>query len=79
MATVSTYLVVIASGVVRDIYQRFLRPQAGDAEIRRVSHVVMILFGLIGVAANINPVQFLQKLVVFSTTSTASARLSRRP
>jgi SSS family solute:Na+ symporter/sodium/pantothenate symporter len=72
MATVSTYLVVIASGVVRDIYQRFLRPRAGDAEIRRVSHVVMVVFGLVGVAANIHPVDFLQKLVVFSTTSTAS-------
>jgi SSS family solute:Na+ symporter/sodium/pantothenate symporter len=73
MATVSTYLVVIASGVVRDIYQRFLRPAADDAEIRRASHVVMIIFGLIGVAANIQPVDFLQKLIVFSTMSTASA------
>jgi sodium/pantothenate symporter len=73
MATVSTYLVVLASGVVRDIYQRFLRPRAGDAEIRRVSHVVMILFGLIGVASNIQPVDFLQKLVVFSAMSTASS------
>jgi sodium/pantothenate symporter len=41
MATVSTYLVVIASGVVRDVYQRMLRPQAGDTEIRRVSYGVM--------------------------------------
>ncbi len=73
MATVSTYLVVIASGVVRDIYQRFWRPAAGDAEIRRVSHVVMIVFGLIGVAANVNPVDFLQKLVVFSATATATS------
>lgn len=72
MATVSTYLVVIASGVVRDIYQRFVRPQASDAELRRVSHVVMVLLGMLGVVANVNPVQFLQKLVVFSTTSTAS-------
>ena len=31
----------------------------------------MILLGVIGVVANINPVQFLQKLVVFSTTATA--------
>ena len=73
MATVSTYLVVIASGVVRDIYQRFLRPRAGDAEIRRVSHAVMIVFGLIGVAANIRPVDFLQKLIVFSTMATAAS------
>jgi SSS family solute:Na+ symporter/sodium/pantothenate symporter len=72
MATVSTYLVVIASGVVRDVYQRFLRPQAGDAEIRRVSYVVMVLFGLIGVASNVSPVNFLQTLIVFSTTATAS-------
>jgi sodium/pantothenate symporter len=73
MATVSTYLVVIASGLVRDIYQRFLRPAAGDNEIRRVSHIVMILFGVIGVVANIRPVGFLQTLIIFSTTSTASA------
>src|SRR5262249_38964162 len=72
MATVSTYLVVIASGVVRDIYQRFFRRGAGDAEIRRVSHVVMVALGALGIAANIHPVQFLQKLVVFSTSGTAS-------
>jgi SSS family solute:Na+ symporter/sodium/pantothenate symporter len=72
MATVSTFLVVIASGVVRDIYQRFLRPAASDAEIRHVTHVVMVLLGVIGVLANINPVQFLQKLVVFSASATGS-------
>jgi sodium/pantothenate symporter len=32
----------------------------------------MILFGLIGVATNISPVNFLQTLIVFSTTATAS-------
>ncbi len=72
MATVSTFLVVIASGVVRDIYQRFLRPHAGEREIRLTTYGVMVLLGVIGVAANINPVQFLQKLVVFSTSATAS-------
>jgi SSS family solute:Na+ symporter/sodium/pantothenate symporter len=72
MATVSTYLVVIASGAVRDVYQRFLRPQAGDGEIRRVSYLAMIVLGAIGVAANIRPVGFLQLLIIFSTTATAS-------
>ncbi len=72
MATVSTFLVVIASGVVRDIYQRFLRPHAESNEIRWVTYGVMVLLGVIGVVANINPVQFLQKLVVFSTSATAS-------
>jgi SSS family solute:Na+ symporter/sodium/pantothenate symporter len=72
MATVSTFLVVIASGVVRDIYQRFLRPHANEGEIRWTTYMVMVLLGVIGVVANINPVQFLQKLVVFSTSATAS-------
>jgi SSS family solute:Na+ symporter/sodium/pantothenate symporter len=72
MATVSTFLVVIASGVVRDIYQRFLRPHATEAEIRWTTYVVMVLLGVVGVLTNINPVQFLQKLVVFSTSATAS-------
>ena len=34
MATVSTYLVVIASGVVHDVYQRFLHPGANDRRLR---------------------------------------------
>ncbi|REK17924.1 MAG: sodium:solute symporter [Planctomycetota bacterium] len=72
MATVSTFLVVIASGVVRDVYQRFLRPNAGETEIRRLTHVVMVVLGVIGVVSNISPVEFLQKLVVFSASATAS-------
>ncbi len=40
MSTVSSYLVVIASGLVRDVYQHFLRPTASEAEVRRASHAV---------------------------------------
>jgi SSS family solute:Na+ symporter/sodium/pantothenate symporter len=72
MATVSAYLVVISSGVVRDVYQRFLRPRAGDAELRRLSHLVMALTGAIAVAANLRPVGYLQAIVVFASTSAAA-------
>jgi SSS family solute:Na+ symporter/sodium/pantothenate symporter len=72
MATVSSYLVVIASGVVRDVYQRFLRPEAGDRELRRLSHLAMAVVGLIAVAANLRPVAYLQAIVVFSSTSAAA-------
>lgn len=73
MATVSTYLVVIASGLVRDVYQRFLHPHAGERAIRRVTHGSMIAIGLIAVAANIQPVNFLQAIVVFSTSGAGAA------
>ncbi|MEX2187740.1 MAG: sodium:solute symporter [Pirellulales bacterium] len=73
MATVSTYLVVIASGLVRDVYQRFLHPHAGERAIRRVTHGSMIAIGVIAVAANIKPVDFLQAIVVFSTSGAGAA------
>lgn len=73
MATVSTYLVVIASGLVRDVYQQFLRPQANSTELRRLTYTVMILLGIICVAAVISPPNYLQALVVFSSTGQAAA------
>ena len=73
MATVSSYLVVIASGLVRDLYQRYLRPQANEFELRRASHWAMIGVGLFAVAANIWPPQFLQKIVVFSSGAIGAA------
>lgn len=72
MATVSTYLVVIASGLVRDVYLRFINPHAGQSEVKLLSRSVMIALGLIGVAANIWPVQYLQAIVVFSGSSVAA-------
>jgi len=68
MATVSCYLVVIASGLVRDVYQRFLRPAASQIELERLSQIAMIAVGAIAVLANIRPVDYLQSIVVFSGT-----------
>lgn len=73
MATVSSYLVVISSGIVRDVYQRFLRPHASDAELRRLSHVAMVVVGVAAVAANLKPVAYLQAIVVFSGSSAAAS------
>ena len=75
MATVSSYLVVIASGVVRDVYQRLIRPDADDGQIRRVTYGVMIALGAVAALANLNPVQYLQALVIFCTSSGAAAFL----
>jgi sodium/pantothenate symporter len=75
MATVSTYLVVIASGLVRDVYQRFLHPQASERRIRIVSYLATLSVGLVAVVANIEPVQYLQALVVFSTSGTGACLL----
>lgn len=72
MSTVSSYLVVIASGLVRDIYQRFLHPEASDARLKWLARAVMIVVGLIAVGANIQPVDFLQAIVVFSASGSGA-------
>lgn len=73
MATVSSYLVVIASGIVRDVYQRFIRPDADDRQIRRVTYAVMLVIGTVAAVANLRPVQYLQALVIFCTSSGAAS------
>ncbi|HEV7224667.1 MAG TPA: sodium:solute symporter, partial [Pirellulales bacterium] len=73
MATVSSYLVVIASGLVRDVYLRFINPQAPESTVRWLSHLMMIVVGAVAVAANINPPDYLQKLVILSGTCAATS------
>ncbi|MFM7869426.1 MAG: sodium:solute symporter family transporter, partial [Planctomycetaceae bacterium] len=75
MSTVSSYLVVLSSGVVRDIYQRFLRPQAQRDELRMAAWLTMILAGLISVAVMWSPPKYLQVFIVFSTSGAAATFL----
>jgi sodium/pantothenate symporter len=72
MATVSSYLVVLASGMVRDVYQRFINPRAGTHDLRRLSYLAMIMIGAIAILTNIRPVAYLQAIVVFSGTGAAA-------
>jgi SSS family solute:Na+ symporter/sodium/pantothenate symporter len=66
MATVSTFLVVIASGLVHDVYQRFIHPGASMRTIRWATYGATIAVGAVAVLANIQPVDQLQLLIVFS-------------
>lgn len=75
MSTVSSYLVVLSSGAVRDIYQRFLRPRASRDELRLAAWITMILAGVISVAVMWTPPDFLQVFIVFSTSGAAATFL----
>jgi sodium/pantothenate symporter len=63
---------VMASGLVRDLYQRFIRPDANPTEIKRLTYIVMVVVGGIAFAANLKPVAYLQAIVVFSGTGAAA-------
>jgi SSS family solute:Na+ symporter/sodium/proline symporter len=47
VSTADSYLLSPATAVVRDAWQRFLRPDAGDAELVRAGRLVVIALGLV--------------------------------
>jgi sodium/pantothenate symporter len=76
LSTVSGWLLIIASGLVHDLYQRFLRPRASEREIARVSYTATIAIGLLVALLAINPPKYLQMIVVFSSAGMAAAFLA---
>jgi len=75
MSTVSGFLLIVASGLVRDVYQRFLRPRASEREIARASYVATAGVGLVVAVFALRPPQFLQLIVVFASAGIAGSFL----
>ncbi len=75
MSTVSGFLLIVASGLVRDVYQRFFRPKASEREIAWASYSATVGIGLLAAVIALNPPQYLQLIVVFASAGMASAFL----
>lgn len=72
MASVSCFVLVIASGLVEDIYAKFINPNATEKQLRRATTISMVVVGVIAVLANLNPPQYLQALVQLSASAGAA-------
>jgi SSS family solute:Na+ symporter/sodium/pantothenate symporter len=72
MASVSCFVLVIASGLVEDIYAKFINPVATERQLRRATTVSMVSVGVIAVLAVVNPPTYLQALVVLSGSAGAA-------
>lgn len=59
MSTVNALLILVSSTVVKDVYLNFIKPQAQDAEIRRLSFIVTTTVGIAVVLFALNPPEFL--------------------
>lgn len=75
LSTVSGWLLIISSGLVHDLYQRFLRPTASEREIAWASYGTTVAVGLIVALVALKPPSYLQLIVVFSSTGMAGAFL----
>ena len=75
MSTVSGFLLIVASGLIRDVYGRFLRPGASEREIGRASHAATVGVGLVAALVALRPPEYLQLMIVFAGAGMASAFL----
>ncbi len=67
MSSVDSFLLLVASGVVRDIYQDSINPDASEDRMRKLSHAVTVIVGFLAVLVVLNPPPYLQTLIVFAS------------
>ena len=66
MSTVDSFMLMISSSVVRDVYQRQANPEASSRTVKYLSYTCMIVVGVVVTIGAVNPPQFLQFLIVFA-------------
>jgi len=67
MSSVDSFLLMLSSGVVRDIYQKSFCPDAAEATLKRLTYVSTASIAALAMAVAVNPPEYLQKLIVFSS------------
>ena len=75
MSTVDSFMLMISSSVVRDVYQREINPAAGERTIKLLSYSCTVFIGVLATLGAVKPPQFLQYIIVFSGGALSSAFL----
>ena len=75
MSTVSSFLLVSASAVVRDLYQRNTRRPLPENAVRRLTHLATFATAAAAALFALRPPDYLQYIVVFSGTGLAATFL----
>ena len=75
MSTMDSFLLMISSAVVRDIYQRNINPHASERTIKRLTYGVTISVGAIAMLAAVDPPQFLQDIIVYTGSGLSTSFL----
>ena len=74
MSSVDSFILMVSSSLVRDVYQRF-NPEASEKKIKRISYIVTFMVGILAVIAIINPPAYLQDLIIFASGGLAGCLL----
>lgn len=66
MSTVDSFMLMISSSMVRDVYQRSINPDASERTVKRLSFLCTMTVGVMVAIAAIDPPRFLQRLIEFT-------------
>lgn len=72
MSTISSFLLVTGSAIVRDLYQRNISHALSDRRAQLLSQGTTFLIGAAALVIAFRPPQYLQYIVIFSSTGLAS-------
>ncbi|MCH2693868.1 MAG: hypothetical protein MK025_04015 [Acidobacteriia bacterium] len=72
MSTVDSFLLMISSGLVRDIYQRTINPRVSNYTVKWASYITTVVVGVIVSLLATQPPDFLQRIIVFTGTGFAA-------
>ncbi len=75
MSTVDSFLLVISSALVRDVYQRNISPNASETTIKRLCYLTTLVIGSIALVCAINPPDYLQDIIVYVGSGLAACFL----
>ena len=67
MSSVDSFLLLVSSGVVRDVYQQNVKHDVSEKTIARLSYWTTLCIGVLAVLFVLNPPEFLQTLIVFAS------------
>ncbi|MCH2202504.1 MAG: hypothetical protein MK102_11085 [Fuerstiella sp.] len=76
MSTVDSFLLMISSALVRDIYQRNINPRVEETKIKTFSYVITLVAGLGALFGAMNPPEFLQDIIVYTGSGLAACFLA---
>ncbi len=76
MSTVDSFLLMISSALVRDVYQRNINPEVSERSIKLMSYGCTLLIGTFAMVGAINPPRFLQDIIVYCGSGLAACFLA---
>ena len=72
MSSVDSFLLLVSSSLVRDIYQRIMNPNASEKQLKTVTYAGTIAIGVAATIGTIFPPPYLQDLIVDASAGLSS-------